>query len=576
MSPVNESAFNEEEEERDGGLESCGSLTYSRGSSAGNDWENEEEDHDSDIQNRASLIIAVDGSKSLPETIGTNETPSPVRQEFLEKKQDFEQLLASVTTMIFDYYDECGRPTETQLHGDFCTPQQISAKLKPIDQQSPGSNNDCLEDIRLVFQHSLKTMHPFFFDKLYFGTDPVGQIAELAVAVLNGNTHVYHVSPVFSVMEVETIQLMGQAFGLKKEDIDGTMNPGGSMSNRMALLLARDEHFSHVKRKGWRSEDKPVAFTAAQSHYSITTAAMVAGMGTENMIQVPAIRQTSQMDPAALESRIKQEMEKGNKPFFVNAVAGTTVMGAFDDLEAIGEICKRYKLWFHVDACWGGSLIFASPENKGNKFNGIENADSISFNPHKGLGVPQQCSMLITNKKTSALRQSNGPDAEYLFQPQNGDYDIGSKTLGCGRKADALKFWLTIRKNGLDGFRRIADNDLEKARKLAALVEEAKDFELVTNPMGTNVCYWYIPLYFQKNPQDFTSERRTMTHKIIFSRMKQRGRCLIQQQPLTEFALPNFFRLALGGDKTRLEDMSFLLDETRRLGQDISPIETDT
>jgi glutamate/tyrosine decarboxylase-like PLP-dependent enzyme len=236
-------------------------------------------------------------------------------------------------------------------------------------------------------------MHPFFFDKLFFGSDPVGQIAELVVAVLNGNTHVYHVSPVFSVMEVETIQLMGQAFGLRNEDIDGTINPGGSMSNRMALLLARHEHFPHVKRIGWRSEDRPVAFTAAQSLYSLTATAMVAGMGTDSIIQVRANRQMSQMDPVALEARIQQEIDKGNRPFFVNAAAGSTVMGAFDDF------CKRYGMWFHVNACWGGFWVFASPENQANRFKGIKLADSISFNPHKGLGVPQQCSMLITEAK---------------------------------------------------------------------------------------------------------------------------------------------------------------------------------
>jgi glutamate/tyrosine decarboxylase-like PLP-dependent enzyme len=127
-----------------------------------------------------------------------------------------------------------------------------------------------------------------------------------------------------------------------------------------------------------------------------------------------------------------------------------------------------------------------------------------------------------------------------LFQPQNGGYDIGNKTLGCGRKADALKFWLTTRKHGLDGFRRIADNGLEKARRLTKLVREAADFELVANPMGTNVCFWYIPSYFQRHPEECTDQRKEMVHKIIFNRMKHRGRCLIQQQPLTEFGFPNF------------------------------------
>merc|ERR1712226_1573786 len=109
----------------------------------------------------------------------------------------------------------------------------------------------------ICFKHSLKTMHPFFLDKLYFGSDPIGQIAELITAVLNTNAHVYHVSSVFSTMEQEIIQRFGEIFGFPKENIEGLMNPGGSMSNTMALLLARDEHFPHVKTEGWKTEDKP-------------------------------------------------------------------------------------------------------------------------------------------------------------------------------------------------------------------------------------------------------------------------------------------------------------------------------
>ncbi|KAL3933681.1 MAG: hypothetical protein SGBAC_010288, partial [Bacillariaceae sp.] len=501
---------------------------------------------------------------------------STLRAEFRQKKDDFEYLLQHATELILQYYDECGNPTETRLHGDFLTPSELKSRLQPISQQyAPGTNDDCLEDIKTTFRHSLKTMHPLFFDKLYFGSDPIGQVAELVLAVLNANTHVYHVSPVVSVMEVECIKVIGKQFGLQVKNIDGTLNPGGSMSNTMALLLARHAHFPHVKKDGWQADDKPIAFSGSQSHYSLRSAAMICGMGTKQMVAIPSNPDSFQMDPAALEESIIWHKQNDHKPFFVNAVAGTTVMGAFDDIATLREICDRYGLWLHVDACWGGFLAFASPEYKGNLLRGIELADSISFNPHKGLGVVQQCSMLITNNKPDALRQCNGLDAEYLFQPQNGGYDNGNKTLGCGRKGDALKLWLAIRKHGLDGFSQIANHEIEKAQYMAQLVTEAEDFELVSVPMGTNVCYWYLPTYFQQNPEEYTHERKAMVHKMIFDRMKKYGHCLVQQQPLQEFGLPNFFRLALGGDKTRKSDMDYVLNETRRLGWDMTPAHVD-
>ena len=535
----------------------------------------------SDDSSDERLSIAMNDTKDAPvvSNLPLHQTERKqnndlVREEFRTKQKDFEYLLENVTDMILDYYEACGRPTETQINEAYSMPHEILENLGPLSRQG-GTNDDCLEDIKVCFRQNLKTMHPFFFDKLYFGSDPIGQIAELVVAVLNANTHVYHVSPVFSVMEVETIQLIGETFGFSKENIDGTMNPGGSMSNMMALLVARNEYFPHVKQKGWKPTDHPRAFTAIQSHYSINTAAMVAGMGTDNMIQVSANRRTSQMDPEALELAIRNEIELGHRPFFVNAIAGSTVMGAFDDLTAIGQICKRYGLWFHVDACWGGFLIFSSPEYQKDRFKGVELADSISFNPHKGLGMPQQCSMLITNNRKGALLRSNGSDAEYLFQRQNGDYDLGCKTLGCGRKADALKLWLSIRKHGIRGFQEIADNELLKTRRMTRLVKESSDFELVADPMGTNVCFWYIPNFFEMHPDEYTNHRKSSVHKLIHKRMKEYGYCLIQQNPLSEFGLPNFFRLALGANRTRLEDMEFLLNEVRRLGQNITPDDID-
>ena len=124
----------------------------------------------------------------------------------------------------------------------------------------------------------------------------------------------------------------------------------------------------------------------------------------------------------------------GKKPFFINSVAGSTVMGSFDNHHRISEIAKKYGMWHHVDGCWGGYLVF-SKKHGPRLFDGVEKADSISLNAHKGFGVPSQCCMLITNKKKGALQASNTSGAEYLFhESEYSKYDIGDKTLSCGRK----------------------------------------------------------------------------------------------------------------------------------------------
>lgn len=160
------------------------------------------------------------------------------------------------------------------------------------------------------------------------------------------------------------------------------------MSNMMAVLCARQKTFPHVRLEGWRPEDKPVAFTPIQSHYSITRAAMVCGMGMNQMRGVPCDRMTGRMNLDALEEMIQNEIAAGNKPFFVNSMAGSTVMGSYDDHTAISAICKKYQLWHHIDGCWGGFLAFADKHRDKGLFEGSGLSDSISLNAHKGWGVP--------------------------------------------------------------------------------------------------------------------------------------------------------------------------------------------
>mmetsp|Transcript_18073 Transcript_18073/g.30841 ORF Transcript_18073/g.30841 Transcript_18073/m.30841 type:complete len:469 (+) Transcript_18073:27-1433(+) len=429
-------------------------------------------------------------------------TKEPVRKEFVDMLSDFDQLMDKMIPVIREYYLDCGRPKTVKMN-EFALPDQILKEIGEI-KESGQSIDQCVDTLKTSLKYSLKTMHPFFMDKLYAGSEPIGQVAELVTAILNTHVHVYHVAPVFSVMEVECVKIFGKEFGFKEEHIDGTLNPGGSMSNMMALLAARQEHFPHVRNEGWKAEDKPVAFTSVQSHYSVARGAMVAGMGINNLVNVPCDRMTGVMIPEKLEEALKAEIEKGNKPFFVNTLAGSTVMGGFDDQNAISAICKKYGVWHHIDACWGGYLVFSN-KLKTTLFAGAEKADSISINPHKGLSVPTQCSLLLTNNKKDALRKSNHSGAEYLFhETEYSKYDIGDKTLSCGRRGDGLKLWMCMQRNGLEGFRAKADDAMEKSVYITNQIKKQPEkFTMVNEPQATNICFWYIPKAF-RNGAEYT------------------------------------------------------------------------
>ena len=129
-------------------------------------------------------------------------------------------------------------------------------------------------------------------------------------------------------------------------------------------------------------------------------------------------------------------------------------------------------MWHHIDACWGGFLIF-SDRCKNTIMKGCEKADSISFNPHKGLGTPSQTCLLMVNNKKNALRKANTSGADYLFhETEYSKYDIGDKTLSCGRRPDGLKLWLSAKRHGIDGFKKIADAAYDKTMYITQLIRE--------------------------------------------------------------------------------------------------------
>merc|ERR1712086_784418 len=213
-------------------------------------------------------------------------------------------------------------------------------------------------------------------------------------------------------------------------------------------------------------------------------------MGINQMKNIPSHRYSGAMDVDALDKAIQAEIDNGNKPFFVNTLSGSTVMGGFDDQVAISEVCKKYGIWHHVDACWGGFLIF-SDRCKDTIFKGIELTDSIAFNPHKGLDTPLQTSLLMTNNKHNSLRKANTSGAEYLFhETEYSKYDIGDKTLSCGRKADSFKLWLSTKKHGINGYKKIADAAFDKTMHITQLIKEQPEkFEMVNEPVGANTCF---------------------------------------------------------------------------------------
>lgn len=160
------------------------------------------------------------------------------------------------------------------------------------------------------------------------------------------------------------------------------------------MTIARNTLFPQTKTEGIASVGKRlVLFTSAHGHYSLEKAAQIQGLGSSSVRSVP-VDADGRMIPSELEKLVEKSLKDGEQPFYVNATAGTTVLGSYDPIDEIGDICQKYKLWLHVDGSWGGAVAFSQDLRK-ERLKGIEKADTIAFNPHKMLATPLTCSFLM-------------------------------------------------------------------------------------------------------------------------------------------------------------------------------------
>ncbi|XP_044282565.1 glutamate decarboxylase 1-like [Varanus komodoensis] len=455
---------------------------------------------------------------------------------------------------------------------DFHHPHQLLEGLEGFSLElsdHPEPLEQILVDCRDTLKYGVKTGHPRYFNQLSSGLDIIGLAGEWLTATANTNMFTYEISPVFIVMEEILLKKMHEIIGWAETEADGIFSPGGSISNLYSVLVARYKRFPEIKTKGMAALPNIALFVSEHSHYSIKKAAAVLGIGTDNVIAVKC-DERGKMIPSELEGSILKVKSQGKVPFYVSATAGTTVYGAFDPLPSIADICEKYNLWMHVDAAWGSGLLLSRRHS--HKLNGIERANSVTWNPHKLMGVPLQCSAFLIREK-GLLQACNQLCAEYLFQPDkqyDTIYDTGDKAIQCGRHVDVFKLWLMWRAKGTRGFEMVINEFLELTEYLYKELKAREGFELVfdAEPELTNVCFWYIPPSLQHFPNG--PERRKRLHQVapkIKARMIEEGTTMVSYQPHGDHV--NFFRMVFSNPATKKSDVNFLLEEIERLGKDL-------
>jgi sulfinoalanine decarboxylase/sulfinoalanine decarboxylase/aspartate 1-decarboxylase len=329
-----------------------------------------------------------------------------------------------------------------------------------------------------------KTASTSFFNQLFGGRQSKSILGDLLAVMLNNSMYTYKVGGPQIAVEKEILRKSCDLVGYSDKS-GGTMPTGGSMSNYMSMMMARDRKDPDAKLNG--SKKDLVAYTSKDSHYSHAKNASFCGIGRNNLRYVKT-NALGQMCTADLVDQIKADLALGKIPFYINATAGTTVLGAFDPVEELVTIASQFECWLHVDGAYCGSAIFS--EKHKHLVKGSHLADSFSYNAHKMLGTPLTCSILLV-KDEGHLYQSFSNDADYLYQTADNAYNPGKTSFQCGRRNDALKFWTLWKSVGTQGLENIVDTQFELAKTARTYVNNHPDYTLYNNEESISVCFNY-------------------------------------------------------------------------------------
>lgn len=268
-------------------------------------------------------------------------------------------------------------------------------------------------------------------------------LADFLAAVSNEYAGVFHASPGAVSIENEVIEWLKQIFSFPQNSV-GNLASGGSISNLIALTAARDKHQIKNERT-----PKSVVYLSEQAHHCIQKALRIIGL-EDVIIRYAQLDDYYKIDPQALEDQIQSDIQEGLHPFLIIASAGTTDVGAIDPLDRLANIAHRYHLWFHVDGAYGGFFILSS---KKELLQGIEKADSLVIDPHKGLFLPYGLgAVLIRDPK--AVLHSHYYTANYMQDAYSDDLVKSPANISpeLTKHFRGLRLWLPLQLHGMEPF----------------------------------------------------------------------------------------------------------------------------
>lgn len=430
-----------------------------------------------------------------------------------------------------------------------------------IDESFPRGGDSLQQLIAQITnateRYPRRNTHPGFFGWIAPSGLPSDPLAHAMVSALNENVGGYWASPVGTTIEKTVIRWLADLAGFPARS-EGLFLSGGSMANMSGIASAFTKCFGpEYRNKGiaaYSQQSKPAIICSQAAHLSVRRAAVMLGVGTDNIITIDTDA-AFRMRP----DKLAEAVESNDNIVCVVASAGTTNTGAIDPLEEIAEICAANDIWLHVDAAYGGGGLMSKVLRP--RYRGIEKADSLVMDLHKWFFQSLGGSLLLYRDASSA-RQFFQEDSDYLaasaeVSPEQ--YRFFDMAPELSRRFRALPFYIALRCYGIERLGRNALHNVQCAEYLAELIRQQDDLELVTEPQLSIFCYRFRPSGLEKDAVD-------KINSAIRDQIQLEGEYLMSA---TQVHGRPVLRVCIINHATRAEHIEGLLASVLRIGRSL-------
>ena len=426
---------------------------------------------------------------------------------------EFRQHAHQLVDWMADYFENASQLPITPA----VRPGDVFRQLPPSPPDQGESFQRLFADFQTIIMPGMTLWnHPGWFAYFPGNNSPPSVLAEMLTATLGAQCMSWATSPAATELEQAMMEWLRRMLGLPEQFV-GVIQDTASTATLVALLSARERVTAN--RAGMEglgnSGQRLTVYASTEAHSSVDKGVKLAGYGLNSLRHIPVDRDYA-MQAEALDHAIRRDIAEGSLPACVVATVGTTSSTAVDPLPDIGEVCRRHGVWLHVDAAYAGTAAIV-PELR-HLFAGMEQADSLVFNPHKWMLVNFDCSAYFLRDRETLLRTFQ-TTPEYLRTPQDTEVvNFRDWGIPLGRRFRALKLWFVIRSYGSEGLQDLVRTHVGLARELAAWIREAPDFEVMAPvPFGL-VCFRCRPANLSPDDSALNDLNRQLLARVNATR----------------------------------------------------------